>query len=160
MSKKLLFAAIASILATTAFADTKTVTTQDYVDTADALKQDKITGHSQYRPDSVITDTTDDGVVGKRLTLGSDHWLTPEFWAAYLEAGSLTQNPNEDVQEMVEDGEFTYDDLRKSLVQANVLEIALSRLTSTINLKRMTCARYVENAAETPENCLLWNVPD
>lgn len=26
--------------------------------------------------------------------------------------------------------------------------------------RKMTCARYVQNAAETPENCLLWNVPD
>ena len=42
MSKKLLFTAIASILTLNAFADPVTVTTQDYVDTADALKQNKI----------------------------------------------------------------------------------------------------------------------
>ncbi len=26
--------------------------------------------------------------------------------------------------------------------------------------RKMTCAQYVQNAAETPENCLLWNVLD
>ena len=26
--------------------------------------------------------------------------------------------------------------------------------------RKMTCARYVQNAAQTAENCLLWNVPD
>ena len=42
MSKKLLFATIASVLTLNAFADPATITTQDYVDAADALKQDKI----------------------------------------------------------------------------------------------------------------------
>ena len=160
MSKKLLFAIIATICTTTAFADTKTVTTKDYVDTADALQQDKITGHSQYRPDSVITDTTDDGVVAKRLTFGSEGLFSTEGLANRLLSGRFTKNPDAQVQEYIEDGEFTMDELNKSFIQTNVLEYALSRLNGKIDHNKMTCARYVENAAETPENCLLWNVPD
>lgn len=160
MSKKLLFAIIASVAVGHAFADTKTVTTKDYVDTADALKQDKITGHLQYQPDSVITDTTDDGVVGKRLTIGSDRWMSPDWWANHLLDGHVTQNPSDLIQDYIEDGDFTIDELNKSFVQTNVLEVALSRLNGKIDHNRMTCAQYVQNAAETPENCLLWNVPD
>ena len=26
--------------------------------------------------------------------------------------------------------------------------------------RKMTCNRYLDNAAQTPENCLLWNIPD
>lgn len=160
MSKTLLFGMIMAIMPTVAFADSKTITTRDYVDTADALKQDKITGHSRYRPDSVITDTTDDGVVAKRLTIGSDGWMSPDWWASHLLGGHVTQNPSDLIQEYVEDGEFTMDELNKSFVQTNVLESALETLARRISNNKMTCARYVQNAAETPENCLLWNVPD
>ncbi|MBQ6736366.1 MAG: hypothetical protein IJQ90_02665 [Alphaproteobacteria bacterium] len=160
----LLFVTIASILSTGAFADSKTITTQGYVDAADALKQDKIAGHTQYYPDSVITDTTNDGVLGKRLTLGSDNWFTPTFLGNRLIAGKLTQNPDAQVQEYIEDGEFTMDDLKKSFIQTNVLEYVVSnlkdRMENIYDSSRMTCAQYIQNAAQTPENCLLWNVPD
>ena len=160
MSKKLLFAIIASVAVGHAFADTKTVTTKDYVDVADALKQDKIVGHTQYQPDSVITDTTNDGVVGKRLTIGSDRWMSPDWWARHLLDGHVTQNPSDLIQDYIEDGDFTIDELNKSFVQTNVLESALATLAGRISNNKMTCAQYVANAAQTAENCLLWNVPD
>ena len=152
--------AIASILSINAYATSSTVTSRDYVDAQDALKQDKIVGHLQYAMDSVITDSTNDGVVDKRLVLGSANYFTTSSLANLLISGQLTQNPSGQIQEYVEDGEFSYDDLRKSLVQANVLEYALDVLNARVNLKRMTCAQYIDGATETPENCLLWNVLD
>ncbi|MBQ6736490.1 MAG: hypothetical protein IJQ90_03325, partial [Alphaproteobacteria bacterium] len=69
MSKKLLFAAVTSILSAAAFADPVAITTQDYVDTADALKQNKIpvTGTNSATPgDTVVTYTSTAGTIGER----------------------------------------------------------------------------------------------
>lgn len=68
MSKKLLFVTIASIAVGNAFADIKTLTTRDYVDTADALKQDKIAANDDelYPQGSVVATTDVAGVVSYR----------------------------------------------------------------------------------------------
>ena len=72
MSKKLLFTAIASILSTGAFADSKTITTQGYVDAADALKQDLIDADTMefsawgddFEIPTVVSYDTTNGLVG------------------------------------------------------------------------------------------------
>ncbi len=71
MSKKLLFAMVITAVATNVFADvtTQTITTQDYVDTADALKQDKIPAagtNEDELGESVVTYTNNDGEIGER----------------------------------------------------------------------------------------------
>ena len=64
------FGAIASVLALNAFATSSTVTSKDYVDAQDALKQNKIpaTGTNASTPgDTVVTyTTTGNGVIGER----------------------------------------------------------------------------------------------
>ncbi|MBQ6736211.1 MAG: hypothetical protein IJQ90_01860, partial [Alphaproteobacteria bacterium] len=69
MKQALFIGAIASVLTLNAFADPVTVTTQDYVDTADALKQNKIpvTGTNSATPgDTVVTYTSTAGTIGER----------------------------------------------------------------------------------------------
>ena len=85
MSKKLLFAAIASILTLNAFADSKTITTQGYVDAQDALKQDLIgtdmvtvdlKGNVVSLPTLISYDETD-GLIGTKYgILNSQNSMT------------------------------------------------------------------------------------
>ena len=101
MSKKLLFAAIASIFATVAFADPKTVTTQDYVDNELAQKQAIITptnysatiGNTTYPvkglvlyPDANNSDAS--GAIGANKLFGHD--------MAFALADYADSNPNND----------------------------------------------------------------
>lgn len=85
MSKKLLFATIASILTLNAFADSKTITTQGYVDAQDALKQDLIgtdmvtvdlKGNVVSLPTLISYDETD-GLIGTKYgILNSQNSMT------------------------------------------------------------------------------------
>ena len=272
MSKKLLFAAIASILATGAFADPATITTQDYVDAQDALKQNIITtglvdlyggvygsgvdqmvpaivttnstgttltgntigildhenadnedatgglryytdrtlsddgfnptrfdnfiptvravgnalgdlwenkqeqilGHSLGEPDSILTDSTDPGVVGRRAIYDNtnanysptdDATKIPTMGAVMaaisnnqvtLPTGTagnvVTYNSNGAIGGSV----ATYNGSTTYNASTDASKIAVMSAVQ----RKMTCNRYLENAAQTPENCLLWNVPD
>ena len=73
MSKKLLFAAIASILATGAYATSSTVTSKDYVDNALETKQDTIeTGLVDFNDGiadlpAIVTYDSTDGVTGNKI---------------------------------------------------------------------------------------------
>ena len=69
MKRTFLFATIASVLATGAYATSATVTSRDYVDAQDALKQNKIpvTGTNSATPgDTVVTYTSTAGTIGER----------------------------------------------------------------------------------------------
>ena len=92
----LLFAAIASVLATGAFADSKTITTQGYVDAQDALKQDLIDADMMEYEDTgisfptVVTYDSTDGVTGTKYGILDDvssHWdeLTDDGWLLWPE---------------------------------------------------------------------------
>ncbi|MBO4700767.1 MAG: hypothetical protein J5620_03400, partial [Alphaproteobacteria bacterium] len=78
MSKVLLFGAIASVLTLNAFAETttSTVTSRNYVDAQDALKQNKIpeAGTNYDEPGvSVVTYTEDgNGTIGERWICDSE----------------------------------------------------------------------------------------
>ena len=96
MSKKLLFAAIASILTLNAFADTKTITTQGYVDAQDALKQDLIDADMMEYEDTgisfptVVSYDSTDGVTGTKYGILDDvnsHWdeLSDDGWLLWPE---------------------------------------------------------------------------
>ena len=74
-SKILLFGAVLSALTIDAFAETKTVTTQGYVDNAVATKQDKLSGTSGY----AVTYGSSAGATDERqivTSLGSDTTAT------------------------------------------------------------------------------------
>ena len=69
MRQALFIGAIASVLALNAFATSSTVTSKDYVDAQDALKQNKIpaTGTNASTPgDTVVTYTSTAGTIGER----------------------------------------------------------------------------------------------
>ncbi|MBQ6736019.1 MAG: hypothetical protein IJQ90_00855 [Alphaproteobacteria bacterium] len=165
MSKVLLFGAIASVLAINlVFADPVTVTTQDYVDTAVATKQDKITAKTdEYYPDSVITDTETNGTVSKRLVVYGDPynaWFVDDtaIGAALFQGALLSTLPR------YVDGIYNYSDaeLKNAVVSAGVLDKAFKSTHLFISTKQKTkvCVQYIDGAAETSENCLLWNLPD
>ena len=92
----LLFAAIASILTLNAFADSKTITTQGYVDAQDALKQDLIDADMMEYEDTgisfptVVSYDSTDGVTGTKYGILDDvysHWdeLTDDGWLLWPE---------------------------------------------------------------------------
>ncbi len=172
MSKVLLFSTISVGLLGAAFADTQTITTRDYVDTAVATKQNKITASGtggQYNmpmPDSVITDTDTDGVVAKRfiiegdnnggrsdLFFGDNDWLGNQLAVGNL-ANFLGNDNN--AQGINETG------IKTGVVSIGVLDEAFKRRQIITNNKqsKKRCVRYLDGATETSENCLLWDFPD
>lgn len=286
MSKKLLFAIIAIICTTTAFADTKTLTTQDYVDAQDALKQDLIgtdmvtvdlKGDVVSLPTLISYDETD-GLIGTKYgILNSQNSMTdlailarndPNLNNLLIPTQQMTrlyvQNETDLLQRKIpESGKVEYQknayhvmnygsgdsgwliDYVKgtgvvtkttnsgfvgerqiietadvanygtgTATEQQIQEISIPTMgavmaaisanaptlptgtagnvvtynasgqiggsvatyngSTTYNAstdaskiavmsavqRKMTCARYVENAAQTAENCLLWNVPD
>ncbi|MBO4700931.1 MAG: hypothetical protein J5620_04260 [Alphaproteobacteria bacterium] len=292
MSKKLLFAIIATICATTAFADTKTLTTQDYVDAQDATKQTKIplgsleidTGKTTWGvPHSLISyPTTTIGEIGEYGIMDVDFMSLENGGDIVYEANQMTRDivsnmiPTSDVigntiiyetgkkqgkipksgfshsgssntyvdsysshpnwfdvagtglvTRTSEDGQvgerkiFETSDVSgyhaTGLTQAqkDIQDISIPTVGAMMNAiangvsaglptgtagnvvtynsngaiggsvatyngsttynastdaskiavmsavqRKMTCNRYLENAAQTPENCLLWNIPD
>ena len=75
MKRTLLFTVIASVLTTGAYATSSTVTSKDYVDAQDALKQNTIpaTGTNSETPgDTVVTYTSTAGTIGERGICDAD----------------------------------------------------------------------------------------
>lgn len=172
MSKVLLFGLIASVLTINAFADPVTITTQDYVDTTVATKQDKISAHgtvsfgnvSAYGlPDSVITDTDTNGVVAKRPIIygGNDGawYLTTDRMGSALRQGSLLTNAQ--VKGMANAFGYSESDMNNALISAGVINDAFDKTNELVKNKqsKKVCVRWLDGAAETDENCLLWNLP-
>jgi hypothetical protein len=190
MSKKLLFAIIATICTTTAFADTKTVTTQDYVDTN---FQTKIPAKSANWPDTVITSTDTAGTVGQRgvydftYDFYNDTVETEPDVANYLAgmyairtaleyvtdetraAPNLSGNANKALPVFSPSGNDSFSrvittntlDYQGAWDTGNVIPTLTAVSSGMANKQdKMTCAQYIENAEQTSANCLLWNVPD
>lgn len=168
MSKKLLFAMVITAVAGNTYAETttQTVTTQNYVDTRVETKQDKIAGHptTRFYPSSVITDTTTDGVIQKRVFLSTGaNGMAGEnrTWGLKLAIGKLTEEGGT-LMTVLEPRGFTTDDVSKGVISAGIIDYAFGRIDEEIELrqKNKVCVRYIENAEETSENCLLWELPD
>ena len=169
MKRTFLFATIASILSINAFADPATITTQDYVDTTVATKQDKISGAgtvtigsgSMSKPTSVVTDTDTDGVVAKRFILagGTGGWMgTSEGMGARLASGGLV---NYIVSGVGGYYGVSESDIKPGIVTAEVLDKAFADTNSRISAKqpKKVCVEWLDGEQETDENCLLWNLP-
>ena len=132
----LTFGAIASILSiNSVFATTSTVTSKDYVDAADALKQNKIpaTGTNASTPGStVVTYTGTAGTIGER---------------------GICNDPEEDD---CNDGDLVTNSLLNSAMDWVAGELEMPETTVTYK----TCTRWADGAAHTDANCLLWELSD
>ena len=53
-------------------------------------------------------------------------------------------------------------ELKKSVVSVGVLDEAFEQIQRQLNYRqtKKRCVRYLDGAAETSENCLLWDLPD
>ena len=97
MSKKLLFAAIASILTLNAFADSKTITTQDYVDNKFQTKIPAKSTASEYSSASLVEATGTAGSVSERKIF--DHlvdWNTDPDGDSSFYSGNVYSNDDYD----------------------------------------------------------------
>ncbi|MBO4700492.1 MAG: hypothetical protein J5620_01945 [Alphaproteobacteria bacterium] len=153
MNKTLLFGAIASVLTLNAFAETttSTVTSRNYVDARDALKQNKIpaAGTNASTPgETVVTYTeTGNGTIGER---GIFDWgtgwdrqnneLVSDHGTDLLEAGNI-------IPDLVD----LYDSVTEISNTVNNLP------EKTVTYK--TCTEW-SGTPHTDANCLLWNLSD
>lgn len=158
---------VATFLSSAVSADTQTITTQGYVDTQVATKQDKISaidedGWVGSMPVSVITDTDTDGVVAKRFIIeGSDNGGGNGFLEENENLGYelALNNLTTMLSEM---WDAPANELKKSVVSVGVLDEAFEQIQRQLNYRqtKKRCVRYLDGAAETSENCLLWDLPD
>ncbi|MBO4700536.1 MAG: hypothetical protein J5620_02170 [Alphaproteobacteria bacterium] len=204
--RRLLFIAISSMLVVgVTFADTKTVTTKDYVDTALEAKQDTIPAGTYGANGSVVTYGATAGDVDERFILDSSqsnmenllktvmsngsadlssatiqrllgktgeelnnsivpakyivHGLNAKQYAitpgttgsVAIFNGADQRGGSQFTERAIYDGSTTYDSTTDAdkLITAGAVETKQNR---------MTCARYLDNAEQTDENCLLWSV--
>ncbi len=136
--KILLFGAVMSALTIDTFAVTKTVTTQGYVDamddeiyeTLDTSKQDKIPATGTNSARPGTTVVTYTGTAG---TIGER--------GIYSDASTYNSSTDSN-----------------KLVTAAALKATTSFFEKSVATK--TCILWIENATETDDNCLLWNLSD
>ena len=168
-SYTLLFGAIASIIAFEAFAVSKTVTTQGYVDTKVATKQDKLTGNSGY----AVTYGSSAGTTGSRqivTSLGSSTTATslPTTGAVVTGLNNKQNKINGDNNTVVQytgtagsltskgvyQASGTYSSQTSNLAEAGHVNTAV---TNAFNA-HITCGTYDTSGVQTADHCLLWNV--
>ena len=167
-SYTLLFGAIASIIAFEAFAVSKTVTTQGYVDTKVATKQNKLSGTNGY----AVTYGSSAGATDERqivTSLGSDTTATTLPTTGAVVSGLNTKqntingNNNTVVQYTGTEGSLTskgvyqasgtYSSQTDSLAEAGHVNTAV---TNAFNA-HIDCNTYA-TPGDTTSDCLLWNV--
>ena len=167
-SYTLLFGAIASIIAFEALAVSKTVTTQGYVDTKVATKQDKLTGSSGY----AVTYGSSAGTTGSRqivTSLGTSTTATtlPTTGAVVSglngKQGTINGPANSVVtytgssggtsSQGVYQASGSYSSQTDSLAEAGHVNTAV---TNAFNA-HITCGTYA-TPGDTTSDCLLWNV--
>lgn len=162
MKYKSLFVAIVSTMVVVNYgvADSS-VTSRTYVDAQDALRQNQIPAAGvnilQEIGDGVVTYTNTAGTIGERGIF--DYTNSNHFSNHTVAAGHDTDMITAAAYGYLE-GLFsgTQDDV--STVSGTVSGMAipdfgnLNRVTGTYK----TCAEYIPNAAQTDENCILWNL--
>ena len=138
--------AIASVLALNAFATTSTVTSRDYVDTQNALKQDLIETDDTYWDgyfgvtDTLVSNDAEDGdgIQGYKYGIFTDSYDINNMggvrWILYNEDAYL-------IGKTIPTTAATADLIR--------------------NATKMTCVEYIGGQQNgVPEDCLLWRMPD
>ncbi len=162
MHKKLLLGLIGTIIAGHAFAETttQTIPTQSYVDTN---FQTKIPAGTHGANNTVVTYGANAGQPQERWILGEGtiDMEDQEFGLAFykgvlnkfdLNTGHLTGNSFGEFDDD-EATAVTRDQAENALVTAKILASALA-----YKQPRMTCKQWLDNAAHTDENCLLWQL--
>ncbi len=189
MSKKsLLLGAVASIIAiNSVFADT-TVTSRNYVDTQDALKQDKITagttgnvvtyngtqnGQAQFSERAIFDPATGfdenqevvSGHEGDLVTAGLIIPVVSNIMEGPANTvvmyNSLGQLGGPGGSRGIYDGSTTYDSSTDAdkLVTASVVQNVSNNLPQKTVTHRI-CTSWIDGQSHTDANCLLWNLVD
>lgn len=170
MNKKILFAIIATMIIPVVYADTVTVTSQDYVDNVVNTKQNKIAATSG---DRVVTYSTTAGQTGSRAILDnlSGTTTTDTNFAAAMVVDSAVYRKNQQVLNIGAPNVVTYtgnagtmtatpiynntvNTFSNGLVDANTLNTAM--MTAANN--EMVCHEYAPGMPETDANCMLWEI--
>ena len=187
MKRTLLFSIIASVLTTGAFATSSTVTSKDYVDARDALKQNTIpvAGTNSSTPGStIVTYTGTAGTIGERGICNdpTDNCNQADI-ATYGLVGNaveyiennmptlptgtannvVTYDNNGDIggERGIYDGSTTYDsstDADKLVTASVVHDVANNLPTKTVTTR--VCTSWIDGQSHTDANCLLWNLVD
>ena len=176
MKRTFLFATIASILSINAFAVSKTVTTQGYVDNAVATKQAKIPAQSG---DYVVMypnseNDEDDGEIGMRAIItdvgnydeGTELVTVGAINSALQDKQNLipagtsgnlvtyTGSAGSVGSAAVYNASNSYSGQNTALVQAQHVNTAAANAFNA----HITCNQYDTSGTQTAEHCLLWNV--
>ena len=188
MKRTLLFTAIMSILTLNAYATSATVTSRDYVDAQDALKQDKITagttgnvvlyngtqnGQTQFTGRAIYDDydvTIDDSNSDNLVTAGALLQATDYI---YDDMPSMPTGTANNVVTYDSNGDIggergIYNLTSENEYQSYDASTDASKLVTTSTLHylpeaRVTkkwCYQYIQNMPANDENCLLWKLVD
>lgn len=170
MNKKILFAIIATMIIPVVYADTVTVTSQDYVDNVMNTKQNKIAATSG---DRVVTYSTTAGQTGSRAILDdlSGTTTTDTNFAAETAVKDAISRKNQQVLNIGAPNVLTYSGKKgtltatpiynntvntfsNGLVDANTLNTAMMAAANN----EMVCSEYATGMPETDANCMLWEI--
>ena len=166
----LLFYAVALFATTHAFAVSKVVTTQTYVDGVAAGKQDLLTGTAN----SIVTYTAQSGVTGERaidtsLASATTSDTSIPTAGAVMTALNAKQNLMSGTENTVVtytgasggvgsraiyQDSGTYNSQPSALAQANHVNAAVINAFNA----HITCHQYDTSGTRTAEHCLTWNV--
>ncbi len=85
--------------------------------------------------------------------------MTTDWMGSALYQGNLlTQSA---VKGMINLFGYSDDDMNGALISAGVINDAFDKTNEAVKNKqsKKVCVRWLDGAAETDENCLLWNLP-
>ncbi len=173
MNTKLLLPIIAMTIIPVVYADTVTVTSQDYVDNVMNTKQNKIAATSG---DRVVTYSTTAGQTGSRAILDdlSGTTTTDMNLATAMAAGDAVFSKNQQVLNIGAPNVLTYygnnitwgaltatpiynntvNTFSNGLVDAATLNTAMTVAANN----EMVCSEYAPGMPETDANCMLWEI--
>ena len=174
--------AIASIISTVAFAN-QVITSQTYVDNADALKQDKITagttgnvvlyngtqngqtqftGRAIYDGSTTYNSSTD---ANKLITAGAVNTMAPElptgepdYVVTYDENGDI--GGERGIYNLTSKYEYQEYEYNASTDADKLVTASTLRYLPEARLASRRCTSYVDNAPQADENCLLWELAE
>ncbi len=170
MNTKLLLPIIAMTIIPVTYADTVTVTSQDYVDNVMNTKQNKIAATSG---DRVVTYSTTAGQTGSRAILDdlSGTTATDTNFAAATAVKDAVDSKNQQVLNIGAPNVLTYsgsnwtltatpiynntvNTFSNGLVDAATLNTAMTAAANN----EMVCSEYATGMPETDANCMLWEI--
>ena len=170
MNTKLLLPIIAMTIIPVVYADTVTVTSQDYVDNVMNTKQNKIAATSG---DRVVTYSTTAGQTGSRAILDdlSGTTATDANFATVTAVRDAGYSKNQQVLNIGAPNVLTYsgregtltatpiynntvNTFSNGLVDANTLNTAMMAAANN----EMVCSEYATGMPETDANCMLWEI--